>query len=499
MSSSDHNRDSSPATAFHMSEADFRRHGKELIDWVADYLYGGVEEYPVLSRVKPGEIRSQLPDEPPARGEPFAQITRDLDEIVLPGLTHWQNPNWHGYFPANTSGPSILADLISSGLGVQGMIWTTSPACTEIETLVMDWMAKALALPDCFLSEPGPGCGVLQDTASSASFVTLLAARERATNWRTNQEGLGSINPRLVAYTSNQAHSSIAKAAKMAGMGEANLRLVDVDEHYRMDPSALRRNVEADVAAGLQPCYVCATIGTTSSVAIDPVDRISEITREHGIWLHVDGAFAGAAAVCPEFRSMHQGVEHADSYTFNPHKWLFTNFDCNCLWVRDREHLVRTLTVMPEYLRNAASESGRVIDYRDWQVPLGRRFRALKLWFVLRFYGTEGLQALVRHHVALAEEFEQQVVGHPLLEISTPRNLTLLCFHHVDGDAATKRMFDAVNESGKAYLSHTKLEMPDGVERFVIRMSIGQSRVERSHIEHAFELIAREAERVSAN
>ncbi|MEE2681915.1 MAG: pyridoxal-dependent decarboxylase [Planctomycetota bacterium] len=486
-----------PATAFHMTKADFRRHGKELIDWVADYLYGGVDQHPVMSRVRPGDVRSQLPADPPQRGESFEEITRDLDAIVLPGLTHWQHPNWHGYFPANTSGPSILADLVSSGLGVQGMLWATSPACTEIETHVMDWMAKALELPECFLSEPGPGCGVLQDTASSASFVTLLAARERATDWQTNQQGLGRVDPGLVAYTSNQAHSSIAKAAKMAGIGEENLRLVDVDERHRMDPDALARRVEADLAAGFTPCYVCATIGTTSSVAVDPVEAISRITREHGIWLHVDGAFAGAAAICPEFRGMHAGVEHADSYTFNPHKWLFTNFDCNCLWVRDREPLVRTLTVMPEYLRNEASESGEVIDYRDWQVPLGRRFRALKLWFVLRFYGVTGLQELIRHHVRLAEDFERMVTTHPLLEISTPRNLTLLCFHHVAGDEATKEMFDSINRGGQAYLSHTKLRLPTGEDRFVIRMSIGQSRVEHSHVERAFELISAEAERVS--
>ena len=490
---------SDSATSFHMGEDEFRRHGKEMIDWVADYLYGGVEQHPVLSQSQPGAIRAQLPENPPASGESFEAIVRDLDSIVLPGLTHWQNPNWHAYFPANTSGPSILADLISSGLGVQGMIWSTSPACTEVETLVMDWMAKALDLPECFLSEPGPGGGVLQDTASSASFVTLLAARERATDWRVNEDGLGVVDPRLVVYTSNQAHSSIAKAVKMAGMGAANLRLIDVDAEHRMDPVALQRQIEADLAAGLRPCYVCATVGTTSSVAIDPVAEIAAITQRHGIWLHVDAAFAGAAAVCPEFRAMHQGVEHADSYTFNPHKWLFTNFDCNCLWVRDREPLIRTLTVMPEYLRNAATESGKVIDYRDWQVPLGRRFRSLKLWFVLRFYGIEGLQALIRHHLELAEGFERRIAGHPHLELTTPRNLTLVCFHHVDGDDATKAVFDAVNQTGKAHLSHTRLATEDGSDRFVIRVSIGQSRVEEAHIEAVFKLIARETERLTKN
>ena len=491
----DHDTDTttSPATDHHMDAESFRRHGHDVIDWIAEYLYGGVDDKPIMSRVKPGEIAGMLPDAPPAAGESFDSILSDLDRVVMPGLTHWQNPNWHGYFPANTSGPSILADLVSSGLGVQGMLWSTSPACTEIETVVMDWMAKALDLPTCFHSSPGPGCGVLQDTASSASFVTLLAARERATDWRTNREGLGEVNPKLVAYTSNQAHSSIAKAAKMAGMGEDNLRLVDVDDTYRMDPVALRRMVEADLAAGFVPCYVCATIGTTSSVAMDPIREISEVTREHGIWLHVDGAFAGSAAVCPEFRDIHDGLEHADSYTFNPHKWLFTNFDCNCLWVRDREPLVRTLTVMPEYLKNAATSSGQVIDYRDWQVPLGRRFRSLKLWFVLRHYGLEGLQSLIRHHVALAESFEAMVNDHPLLELTTPRNLTLLCLHHVDGDAATEAMHHAANAGGEVYLSHTKLATDEG-HRYVVRMSIGQSRVEASHVDHAFKVLSEAAE-----
>ncbi|MEC7351771.1 MAG: pyridoxal-dependent decarboxylase [Planctomycetota bacterium] len=487
----------SGATAHHMDEGEFRRFGKEMIDWVADYLYGGVEKHPVQSRAAPGEVRSMLPGRPPREGEGFKDIIADLDRIVLPGLTHWQHPNWHGYFPANTSGPSILGDLVASGLGVQGMLWSTSPACTEVETLVMDWMAQALELPECYQSVPGPGGGVIQDTASSASFVTLLAARERATDWRSNREGLGAIDRRLVAYTSNQAHSSIAKAMKMAGMGEDQLRLVGVDDGHRMDPSALEECIRRDLADGHLPCYVCATLGTTSSVAIDPVREIAEITDAHGIWLHVDGAFAGAAAICPEYRGMHEGLELADSYTFNPHKWLFTNFDCNCLWLRDREPLVRTLTVMPEYLRNEASESGRVIDYRDWQVPLGRRFRALKLWFVMRFYGIEGLQALIRHHVELASHFERLVEGHPSLELSTPRNLTLTCFHHQDGDAATEELLKAVNATGDAYLSHTRLGDGDGGDRFVIRVSIGQSRIEREHVDRAFELIAREADRLS--
>ena len=475
-------------TDHHMDKETFRRHGHAVIDWIADFLHDRVDDLPVMSRAEPGSIREQLPASPPEAGEPFEAMLEDIDRIVVPGLTNWQHPNWHGYFPANISGPAILGDLLSSGMGVQGMLWSTSPACTEIETHVLDWMAELLDLPACFRSKPGPGCGVIQDTASSASFVALLAARERATGWRSNELGLGSVDERVVAYTSNQAHSSIAKAAKMAGIGEANLRTIDVDDRFAMDPDALRRAIEADVAAGLTPCFVCATVGTTSSVAIDPVREIAPIAAEHGLWLHVDAAFAGSAAVCPEFRGMHEGLEHADSFTFNPHKWLFTNFDCNCTWVRDREPLVRSLTVMPEYLRNAATESGAVIDYRDWQVPLGRRFRALKLWFVLRHYGAEGLQSLVRHHVALAERFERMVEEHPLLELSTPRSLSLVCFHHVDGDDATQAMLEGANATGRMFMTHTRLG-----DRYVARMSIGQARVEEEHVDAAWSIIDRMA------
>jgi aromatic-L-amino-acid decarboxylase len=476
----------------HMDKESFQRHGHAVIDWIADYLYERVDGLPVMSKVRPGETRAMLPDAPPSRGESFDEILADIDRVVLPGITNWQHPNWHAYFPANTSGPAILGDLISSGLGVQGMLWSTSPACTEVETHVLDWMAEILGLPELFQSKPGPGCGVIQDTASSATFIALLAARERATNFRSNELGLAGVDERVVAYTSNQAHSSIAKAAMMAGIGEVNLRSIAVDDTFAMDPNALHEAIERDLKDGLVPCFVGATVGTTSSVAFDPIDEIAAVTREHDLWLHVDAAYAGSAAVCPEFRTMHKGIEHADSYTMNPHKWLFTNFACNCFWVRDREPLVRSLTVMPEYLRNKATESGDVIDYRDWQVPLGRRFRALKLWFTLRHYGIEGLQELIRYHVGLAEEFEARVKEHPFLELSVPRALNLICFHHVDGDEATEAMLHSANETGKLFMSHTKLG-----DRYVARMSIGQSRVQQHHIDSAWEIISRAAEQVS--
>ena len=310
-------------------------------------------------------------------------MLEDVDRIVLPGITHWQHPSFFAYFPCNNSGPSILGELLSAGLGVQGMLWSTSPACTEIETHVLDWLVDMLGLPECFRSSSSGG-GVIQDSASSAALCAVLAARERATGYLSGDQGL--TRP-LTAYVSTQAHSSIEKAVRIAGLGSDHLRLVPVDERYAMRADALAELVRADRSAGRTPCFVAATVGTTSSNALDPLRAIGEICRREGLWLHVDAAMAGTAALCPELRGIQDGLELADSYCFNPHKWMFTNFDCDCFWVADRSALVRTLSILPEYLRNAATESGKVIDYRDWQVPLGRRFRALKLWFVIRWYG----------------------------------------------------------------------------------------------------------------
>jgi aromatic-L-amino-acid/L-tryptophan decarboxylase len=370
------------ADNYHMTSEEFRRYGRAVIDWIADY-YDRIEEYPVLSQAQPGAIRVGLPGEPPKQGEAFEDILSDVEQLIMPGITHWQSPNFFAYFPANTSGPSILGELLSAGLGVQGMLWATSPACTELETHVLDWIAGMLALPEKFKSDSSGG-GVIQDSASSATLCALLAARERATGQRSNQNG---CDGRLVAYASTQTHSSIEKAVKISGLGQEQLHLIAVDEIFAMRPEALAQQIEQDLRAGMIPSFICATIGTTSSNAIDPLPLIGQIARANGIWLHVDAAMAGNAALCPEFRYIHAGLELADSYTFNPHKWMFTNFDCNCFYVADRQALVQALSVLPEYLRNPATESGAVIDYRDWQIPLGRRFRALKLWFVIRYYG----------------------------------------------------------------------------------------------------------------
>ncbi|HLV94035.1 MAG TPA: pyridoxal-dependent decarboxylase, partial [Candidatus Acidoferrales bacterium] len=387
-----------PEESFHMTPEEFRRHGKEVIDWIADY-YERIESFPVMSRVCPGDVRASLPEVPPREGEPFDTMLRDVENLILPGITHWQSPNFFAYFPSNNSFPSILGDLLSSGFGVQGMLWATSPACTELETHVLDWLVEMLGLPEKFSSN-STGGGVIQDTASSSSLCALLAARERATHFASNEQG---CDGRLVAYTSVQAHSSVEKAAKIAGIGRANLRLIETDEKFAMRAGALAAQIESDRKAGRIPCFVCATVGTTSSNAIDPVREIGQLCRENNLWLHVDAAMSGTAALCPEFRWIHDGIEFADSYCFNPHKWMFTNFDCDCFFVADRAALIRTLSVLPEYLRNKATESGAVIDYRDWHIPLGRRFRALKLWFVIRHYGVSGLQHHVRRHVELAQ------------------------------------------------------------------------------------------------
>ena len=464
----------------HMDLADFRRHGHQIIDWVADYLEG-VQDRPVNSTVEPGEIAGMLPSSMPENGESFESILSDLDRVIMPGLTHWQSPNWFAYFPANASPTSILADVVSSGLGVQGMLWATSPACTEVETRVLDWLADFLGLGNRFLST-GTGGGVIQDTASSAAVCTMLAARDRATSG--TQQGLSGHAPSLRAYTSNQAHSSIEKAAGIIGIGRDNLRLIEVDDQYAMCPAALRAAIEEDLAAGHQPFYVSATIGTTASGAFDPLPEILEICRAYGLWFHVDAAMFGTAACCDEFRWIQAGCQEADSYTMNPHKWMLVNFDCNCLWVADRAALIESLSILPEYLRNQATNSGAVIDYRDWQIPLGRRFRSLKLWFVLRQYGTIGIQNMVREHAALTRDLVTWIEEDERFEILAPSPVTLVCFAHRDGDERTQAILDAANASGKMSLSHARLK-----DRLVIRFSIGQWRTQRSHVESAWKLI----------
>jgi aromatic-L-amino-acid/L-tryptophan decarboxylase len=472
--------------SFHMTPEEFRRHGRAVVDWIADY-FQRVESLPVLSRVKPGDIRACLPANPPHRGESFEAVLQDVDKILLPGLTHWQSPNFFAFFPANTSAPSILGELLSAGLGVQGMLWATSPACTELETHVLDWLVEMLGLPAKFKSD-GKGGGVIQDSASSASLCALLAARERATKFQSNRRG---CDGRLVAYASSQTHSSVEKGVKIAGLGAENLRVIEVDERFALRPDALAKQIERDREAGRVPCFVCATIGTTSSNAIDPLPEIGRICRREGLWLHVDGAMAGTAALCPEYRHLQDGLDFADSYCFNPHKWMFTNFDCDCFYVADRASLIQSLSVLPEYLRNQATESGAVFDYRDWQIPLGRRFRSLKLWFVIRHYGLEGLRHHVRRHVELAQEFARWVREDSRFELAVPPPLNLVCFRHVGGEALNQELLENLNRTGRLYLTQTRLN-----DRFTLRFCVGQTHTEERHVRQAWQLIQETASEI---
>ncbi len=486
-----------PATSAvpHMTPEQFRETGRRVVDWIADYMER-VNELPVRSNAAPGEIAAMLPAHAPQRGEGWDDILADIDRVVMPGITHWQNPRFFGFFPCNTTGPAILADMISDALNAQGMMWSTSPAITEIETRMLDWMGELLGLPESFLSRAGTGGGgVIQGTASESSLVCLLAARERAL-----KTGRARSIDAMTIYTSTQAHSSIAKDARIAGIGDDRVRLVPTDAKYAMDTAALARMMREDAANGLIPIYVCATVGTTSSGAIDPVRAIVDASHAHGAWVHVDAAYAGAAAVCEELRGpLMDGVEGADSFVFNPHKWLLTTFDCSTLWVRETKALIDALSITPEYLRNAASESGAVIDYRDWQIPLGRRFRALKLWFVMRHYGAEGLKAYIREHVRLGALAESLVDADDRFERPAARCLSLVTFRLKGENAKSKALMERVNASGEAFFSHTVLPRTDGSGGeglYTIRMAIGATSVCEDDIRRAWALVQREAEHV---
>ena len=480
----------------HMSSDEFRALGRQFIDWVIKYL-DDAEHLSLKQETIPGDVRAALPQSPPMSGEKLENAIADLDSTIIPGLTHWQSPNWFSYFPCNHSYPSILGELVSAGIGIQGMLWATSPACTEVESLMMDWMLEALGLPDKFRTAPRdnprgqcPGGGVIQDTASSATLCALLAARDRLTDGVAGREGMAAC-PHLVAYTSEHAHSSVEKSCAIAGIGRQNLRLIETDDEFRMCPKALAQAIEHDIAEGRVPFFVCATAGTTASGAVDPTDAIADVCEPHGIWIHLDGAMYGIAALAPEYRWVFAGAERCDSICANPHKWMFTNFDCDLFWVADRSALTRALGIMPEYLRNQPSETGQVIDYRDWQVPLGRRFRALKLWFVLRHYGIEGLQTLIREHVAMAQECADMVDADEHLERVCPTPLSIVTLAHVKGDEATESIMHAINDSGKARLSHARVG-----DRYVIRIAIGQSRSTLEHVHQLMKLLSSAAREV---
>jgi aromatic-L-amino-acid decarboxylase len=470
-----------------MDQESFRREAHRLVDWMADYL-AGIERFPVRAQVRPGEIAAQLTERPPATAEPFAEIMADFERIVLPGITHWQHPRFMAYFPANASPPSVLAEMLTATIAAQCMLWQTSPAATELETRVLDWVRQLIGLPEGFQ-------GVIQDSASSATLCAVLTARERATGWRVDQDGLKAAPP-LAVYASDQAHSSIEKAVRIAGLGRQALRLLPTDERFAMRADALEAAIRRDLAAGIVPACVVASLGTTGAGGFDPLAAISALCRRHGIYLHVDAAWAGSALILPEQRRLALGVEHADSFVFNPHKWLFTNFDCSAHYVRDPQALVRTLTVMPAYL--VGRETGQVIDYRDWGIPLGRRFRALKLWFVLRCYGTERLQAMLRDHIAWAEELAGWIAAEPDFELSSGPSLALLSFrYHPRGrdeaalDGLNERLLSAINDDGRLYLTQNRL-----AGRFVLRVQVGGTWTERRHVEEAWGVIRELARRL---
>jgi aromatic-L-amino-acid decarboxylase len=472
-------------------EADvFRRHGHEVIDWVADYLEN-VEKYPVLAQVAPGEIKSRLDASPPRHGEAMERILTDFREVILPGVTHWNHPRFFAYFPANNSGPAILGELLSAALGTNGMLWQTCPAATELEEVALDWLRQMLGLP-------APWRGVIQDTASTATLCALLCARERLTDFEVNRRGFaaGAAGGALRVYVSQEGHSSIEKGAKIAGFGAENVVRVGVDEGYVLDPQDLERRIVADRESGLRPCCIVATCGTTSSTAIDPVAAIAGIAERHGLYLHVDAALAGSAAILPEKRWILDGVDRADSFVFNPHKWLFTNFDCSAHFIRDSDTLIRVMSILPEYLKT--DRDREVTNFRDWGIPLGRRFRSLKLWFVLRHYGVEGLRERLREHLRLAAAFARWVEEIADFELMAPVPLNTVCFRFHpgkdDGDGLSaeelerinKALMEEVNASGRIYITHTKLN-----GRFVLRFCVGQTQTRERHVREGWECLRR--------
>ena len=459
-----------------MEPAEFRRLGHELVDWVAGYREG-IADLPVMSRVEPGDIAARLPDTPPLRGDGLGNVIEDLDSTVLPDITHWNHPGWFAYFPSNTDLASVLADLVAAGLGSQGMSWQTSPAATEVEDVVMDWLRQMLGLPDAFT-------GVIHDSASTATFCALLCARERCTEFSQNHGGLQSQAAPLVVYASDQAHSSVSKAALLAGFGADNLRLVDSDDEYAMRADLLAAAVRDDLAGGRVPCAVVATVGTTATTALDPLRDLALLAQRHGLWLHVDAALAGSAMICPEYRWMWDGIEGADSLVLNPHKWLGAGFDLSAFYVRDPQHLMRVMSTDPSYLRTA--QDGLVRNLRDWGIPLGRRFRALKLWFVIRDSGVEGLQKRVRRDMGNAQWLKQQIDTAPDWERLAPVPLQTVCIRHVparlagneDGLAAHNlRLVDTINRRGRSYLTPSVLK-----GKQVLRVSIGAQATQREHV-----------------
>ena len=468
-------------------DGSFREYGYRFIDWLADY-FENLEKYPVRPNLKPGEIKGRLPENAPLAGEGMEAIFQDFKDIIIPGITHWQHPAWFAYFPANNSPPSVLAELLTAGLGAQCMIWQTSPAAEELEERVMEWLHRMLGLPEGMV-------GVIQNSASASTLAALLTAREQKTNFQANLRG---IEDPLTVYFSEEAHSSVEKGVKIAGYGQNNIRLIPVDQSFAMVPEKLEEAVLEDLRAGRKPCCVVATVGTTSSSAIDPLERIGPICRNYGMWFHVDAAYAGTAAILPEKQWILKGLEAADSFVFSPHKWMLTNIDCSAYFVRDTGALIRTFEIHPEYLKTGVDSEVR--NYRDWGIPLGRRFRALKLWFVLRYYGLGGLQKMVREHIRLAGLFKGWVEEHSLFQLMAPVPLSLVCFRLNDGrpeealDRLNHEFLSRLNATGRVLLTQTRLK-----GKYVLRLSIGSRTTEERHVRDAWHLLEETAQGLLKN
>lgn len=475
----------------------FREHGRGMVDFISDY-YSGVEKLPVKSQVKPGYLAELLPRSAPEAPESVGDVMKDVREHILPGITHWQHPSFFSYFPANTSYPGLLGDMLASCFNVIGFSWIASPAATELESITLDWLGELIGLPESFLTRGGKGGGVIQGTASEATIVALLASRARALS--RDRDGAPALDagdggaledamaPKWCVYGSDQAHSSAKKACMVAGIPLARYRCIPSkrEDNYSLDVAALREAMRKDKEAGLRPLFVLATCGTTSSGAMDDLVAASAAAKEHDAWMHVDAAWAGSACICPEFRGMLRGIENCDSIDFNPHKWLLTNFNCSTMWVQDKEWLLQALSLTPEYLRSKEYEAKVVQDYRDWQIPLGRRFHSLKLFFVLRVFGAEGLRSFIREHVALATRFREMIEADDRFEMPVPQSLSLVCFRLKAGNAPTERLLEMLNEGGSAFMVHTKLSGD-----FVIRMAVGNPRTEIRHVDRVWEEVRR--------
>lgn len=467
-----------------INSSEFREWGHKLVDWIGDY-YDNLEDYPVKAQVQPGEVLQQIPDAPPLQGESMEQIWYDFQQVILPGITHWQHPGFMAYFPANTSYPSLLAEMLTSALGAQCMIWDTSPAAAELEEQMMNWLGKLIGIPPTW-------SGAIQSTASEATLCAILSAREVASEFTVNERGLQG-HPHFRVYASKQIHSSIEKGVKIAGLGKENFVGIETDEHYAMNPEALQSAIEEDLRQGYHPLCIVAGIGTTGSTAVDPLPAIAEIASTHNIWLHVDAAYAGSALILPEYQHLIEDIDQVDSFVFNPHKWLMTNFDCSAYFVKDKGPLIRTFEILPEYLKT--NQDDTVNNYRDWGIPLGRRFRALKLWFVMRSFGVEGMQSILRNHIAWAQELADTIKETPGYEILAPVEFNLICFRYApesidphSWNDLNRQIVETIKASGSLYLTHTSLS-----GKYTIRLVGGQPYQTREHLRSAWSQIQQTA------